>query len=871
MASSSNDFLYILSRQQQRSSKVITKDINAKYIRPSSSPRNGLTETEFADVRNKDKTTTIIKPLSVDIYSIEAYLFIWKRILLCDGSNITASKKMLINNDLKGCGNVERLSTYHYDAVRGNKGLRDGTEIQTSPRGRTKDSVVVGFYCLKAFSLCKDICSSEIRYGQFLDGRKERNGEKRGRLKTEIPFYYVSYLSQLKNNSSPLDEASDYVLGSKTTYLRARYDRIKPSDGSISDNVSDVAHIHIFRHKSCMIHHDNRLNAVSLKSLPGKDNDRKIHSCEAPTSLLLLAVRDTTGSTLTTSNRPIKLSLHSPDLKSTQDFRSYDIPERWKTQYDPIKGRTLFGIDQNLRCEIPTERVLVRSYMLMIFHLALLSSLRLSDIVIFIGQRLHFWMTSFFVQSNQGHARLPLFYFVKKLLYVIKSATHHQCSFLLRIRNTTKTAETRDIANLTIFNYATIVSIGRLPVALLQLIQTIKLVLCYLLSCIWNTIRQYAVFDTIKMPNLIARKSSIVFDPSSSDTYITSSSSSNVYLTSMYSNQKIAFDKKTLWMLLVCHFVMVTEGLSTYDNKRHGTISQIICLTGEHSIFELPDNEEIHNVHRVYSNPQELSIIYHQREPQVFSEFLIVKGYLLNKRVILPQIQGKKITKSQEPDQSTVPMIPEPINRIRVDLQYFELLSPCTASNEKCTGRNVPRILHFWRPWGTSTYLFACDKPSTHSQNWSCLLEQRFSRHVRSNIYKNSSAHIDVLRHGSIFGGIGLSTRQLSNSESRYLGAANKKTGLPLLEENAKNKEHIGSIDSNGRLNNWISLNVSMRCFAISFGAVSGSVEFLFILFFVYVSMILDFPITMPKEEDLVIDVKWTVLSLAPLIGALIM
>ena len=871
MASSSNDFLYILSRQQQRTSKVITKDINAKYIRPSSSPRNGLTETEFADVRNKDKTTTIIKPLSVDIYSIEAYLFIWKRILLCDGSNITASKKMLINNDLKGCGNVERLSTHHYDAVRGNKGLRDGTEIQTSPRGRTKDSVVVGFYCLKAFSLCKDICSSEIRYGQFLDGRKERNGEKRGRLKTEIPFYYVSYLSQLKNNSSPLDEASDYVLGSKTTYLRARYDRIKPSDGSMSDNVSDVAHIHIFRHKSCMIHHDNRLNAVSLKSLPGKDNDRKIHSCEAPTSLLLLAVRDTTGSTLTTSNRPIKLSLHSPDLKSTQDFRSYDIPERWKTQYDPIKGRTLFGIDQNLRCEIPTERVLVRSYMLMIFHLALLSSLRLSDIVIFIGQRLHFWMTSFFVQSNQGHARLPLFYFVKKLLYVIKSATHHQCSFLLRIRNTTKTAETRDIANLTIFNYATIVSIGRLPVALLQLIQTIKLVLCYLLSCIWNTIRQYAVFDTIKMPNLIARKSSIVFDPSSSDTYITSSSSSNVYLTSMYSNQKIAFDKKTLWMLLVCHFVMVTEGLSTYDNKRHGTISQIICLTGEHSIFELPDNEEIHNVHRVYSNPQELSIIYHQREPQVFSEFLIVKGYLLNKRVILPQIQGKKITKSQEPDQSTVPMIPEPINRIRVDLQYFELLSPCTASNEKCTGRNVPRILHFWRPWGTSTYLFACDKPSTHSQNWSCLLEQRFSRHVRSNIYKNSSAHIDVLRHGSIFGGIGLSTRQLSNSESRYLGAANKKTGLPLLEENAKNKEHIGSIDSNGRLNNWISLNVSMRCFAISFGAVSGSVEFLFILFFVYVSMILDFPITMPKEEDLVIDVKWTVLSLAPLIGALIM
>ena len=866
----SNDFLYILSRQQQqRSSKVITKDINAKYIRPSSSPRNGITESEFADVRNKDKTTSIIKPLSVDIYSIEAYLFIWKRILLCGGSNITATKKMLINNDLKGCGNVERLSTYHYDDVRGNKGLRDGTEIQTSPRGRTKDSVVVGFYCLKAFSLCKDICSSEIRYGQFLDGRKERNAEKRGRLKTEIPFYYVSYLSQLKNNSSPLDEASDYVLGSKTTYLRARlyrYDRIKHSDGSMSDNVSDVADIHIFRHKSCMIHHDNRLNAVSHKSLPGKDNDRKIHSREALSSLLLLAVRDITGSTLTTSNRPIKLSLHSPDLKSTQDFRSYDIPERWKPQYDPIKGRTLFGIDQNLRCEIPTERVLVRSYMLMIFHLALLSTLRLSDIVIFISQKLHF-----FVQLKQGHARLPLFYFVKKLLYVIKSATHHQCSFLLRIRNNTKTAETSDIANLTIFNYATIVSIGRLPVALLQLIQTIKLVLCYLLSCIWNTIRQYAVFDTIKMPNLIARKSSIVFDPSSSDTYITSSSSSNVYLTSMYSNQKIAFDKKTLWMLLVCRFVMVAEGSTTYDNKRRETTSQIICLTGEHSIFELPDNEEIHEVHWIYSNSQEFSIIHHQRELQVFSEFLIVKGHLLSKRVILPRIQGKKITKSQEPDQSTVPMIPELINRIRDDLQYFELLRPCTASNKKCTGWNGPRILHFWRPWDTSSYLFACDKPSTHSQNWSCLFEQRLSRHIRCNIYKNSLAHINVLRHDSILGGIGLSTRQLSNSESRYLGAANKKTRLPLLEENAKNKEHIGSIDSNGRLNNWILFNVSMRCFAISFGAVLGRVVFLVILFFVYVSMIHDIPITMPKEEDLVIDVKWTVLSLSSMIGALIM
>ena len=862
----SNDVLYILSRQQQRSSKVITKDINNKYIRPSSSPRNGITESEFADVRNKDKTTSIIKPLSVDIYSIEGYLFIWKRFLLCGGSNITATKKMLINNDLKGCGNVERLSTYHYDDVRGNKGLRDGTEIQTSPRGRTKDSVVVGFYCLKAFSLCKDICSSEIRYGQFLDGRKERNAEKRGRLKTEIPFYYVSYLSQLKNNSSPLDKASDYVLGSKTTYLRARYDRIKHSDGSMSDNVSDVADIHIFRHKSCMIHHDNRLNAVSHKSLPGKDNDRKIHSREALSSLLLLAVRDITGSTLTTSNRPIKLSLHSPDLKSTQDFRSLDIPERWKTKYDPIKGRTLFGIDQNLRCEIPTERVLVRSYMLMIFHLALLSTLRLSDIVIFISQKLHF-----FVQLKQGHARLPLFYFVKKLLYVIKSATHHQCSFLLRIRNNTKTAETSDIANLTIFNYATIVSIGRLPVALLQLIQTIKLVLCYLLSCIWNTIRQYAVFDTIKMPNLIARKSSIVFDPSSSDTYITSSSSSNVYLTSMYSNQKIAFDKKTLWMLLVCRFVMVAEGSTTYDNKRRETTSQIICLTGEHSIFELPDNEEIHEVHWIYSNSQEFSIIHHQRELQVFSEFLIVKGHLLSKRVILPRIQGKKITKSHEPDQSTVPMIPELINRIRDDLQYFELLRPCTASNKKCTGWNGPRILHFWRPWDTSSYLFACDKPSTHSLNWSCLFEQRLSRHMRCNIYKNSLAHINVLRHDSILGGIGLSTRQLSNSESRYLGAANKKTRLPLLEENAKNKEHIGSIDSNGRLNNWILFNVSMRCFAISFGAVLGRVVFLVILFFVYVSMIHDIPITMPKEEDLVIDVKWTVFSLTSMIGALIM
>ena len=69
MASSSNDFLYILSRQQQRTSKVITKDINAKYIRPSSSPRNGLTETEFADVRNKDKTTTIIKIKQTNTFS----------------------------------------------------------------------------------------------------------------------------------------------------------------------------------------------------------------------------------------------------------------------------------------------------------------------------------------------------------------------------------------------------------------------------------------------------------------------------------------------------------------------------------------------------------------------------------------------------------------------------------------------------------------------------------------------------------------------------------------------------------------------------------------------------------------------------------
>ena len=42
---------------------------------------------------------------------------------------ITANKKMLINNNSNSYGNIERLSTYHYEAVRDNKGLRDGTKI----------------------------------------------------------------------------------------------------------------------------------------------------------------------------------------------------------------------------------------------------------------------------------------------------------------------------------------------------------------------------------------------------------------------------------------------------------------------------------------------------------------------------------------------------------------------------------------------------------------------------------------------------------------------------------------------------------------------------------------------------------------------
>ena len=76
----------------------------------------------------------------------------------------------------------------------------------------------------------------------------ERNSEKRGRLKTEIPFYCVTCLSQLKNDLSPLDEASDYILDHKQLIfgLDYIYDRIKISDGSMSDNVSDVAHKHIF-------------------------------------------------------------------------------------------------------------------------------------------------------------------------------------------------------------------------------------------------------------------------------------------------------------------------------------------------------------------------------------------------------------------------------------------------------------------------------------------------------------------------------------------------------------------------------------------------------------------------------------------------
>ena len=218
MASSSSfDFLHVHGWQRNivkvnmKTDNIATNPTtNNAYIRPSlnDSERDhgGTTSTSLimSDVCNKDSISLIsltnISIPSIDFLSLEKFSLLIRE----NNNKFDNTTNMMVNNNEQRNNSGDCLSTHNdYDKAWGiSEDLHAEAKIQITPtqKERTTRDHHVGFYCLEAFSFSKDICSSEIRNGQFFDGKKERDSEKRGRLKTEIPFYCVTCLSQLKND-----------------------------------------------------------------------------------------------------------------------------------------------------------------------------------------------------------------------------------------------------------------------------------------------------------------------------------------------------------------------------------------------------------------------------------------------------------------------------------------------------------------------------------------------------------------------------------------------------------------------------------------------------------------------------------------------
>ena len=691
MASNSSfDFLHVhgwqgnIVKVNMKTDNIATNPTtNNAYIRPSlnDSERDhgGTTSLSLimSDVFNKDSISLIsltnISIPSIDFLSLEKFSLLIRK----NNNKFDDTTNMMVNNNEQRNNSDDCLSTHNdYDKAWGiSEDLQSEAKMQTTPtlKKRTTRDDHVGFYCLEAFSFSKDICSSERRNGQFLDGKKERNSEKRGRSKSEIS-YYVPYVLELKNNfSSPLDKSSKQILGSKPIHYGVK--RIKSNFRENSTTKPFPKHtscVALFHNTSYTVH-DNRIDVVSSEYLSENYLCINFHTGDTyttileETNVLNLRLRDIERNEVTTKQRRINLSIQGP--KSTKDSfcSKYDInrckaaedwglKERKKKQFQAWKYFSGENSSVNILIHIYQYLPLILS--LIVFEFVRLSS----QIKPYIWYCLRIQIIiGIVIKLLYCHTKPISIHSISTVISLLHPATTN-CSLFFLSPGKNK-AETKDIANKTIFKYATIVSIGRLPVALLILvIQTIKTVLCNQLTCIWNALlrRQHEVFNSIKMPNIIVRKlSSISFRISSSYRSITSSSSYKVYFPSMYLHQKIAFDALVFWMFLLLPLLAV-EGSRTWDSRNNELSTQLEYITKKYSKPELPEKEEIIPVQTDVFIQTKLCVKDDKRSHSILFKLTIVnviaKG--MNETV---RYRDKITYTSLGPDHFTVPLLLEPL------------------------------------------------------------------------------------------------------------------------------------------------------------------------------------------------------------------
>ena len=284
MASNSSfDFLHVhgwqgnIVKVNMKTDNIATNPTtNNAYIRPSlnDSERDhgGTTSLSLimSDVFNKDSISLIsltnISIPSIDFLSLEKFSLLIRK----NNNKFDDTTNMMVNNNEQRNNSDDCLSTHNdYDKAWGiSEDLQAEAKMQTTPtlKKRTTRDDHVGFYCLEAFSFSKDICSSERRNGQFLDGKKERNSEKRGMSKSEIS-YYVPYVLELKNNfSSPLDKSSKQILGSKPIHYGVK--RIKSNfreNSTTKPFPKHTSRVALFHNTSYTVHDNCRISISGMK------------------------------------------------------------------------------------------------------------------------------------------------------------------------------------------------------------------------------------------------------------------------------------------------------------------------------------------------------------------------------------------------------------------------------------------------------------------------------------------------------------------------------------------------------------------------------------------------------------------------------
>ena len=867
MASNSSfDFLHVHGWQRNivkvnmKTDNIATNSNTNAHIRPSlnDSERDhgGTSLLIMSDVCNKDGiniSLTNISISSIDFLSLEKFSLLIRE----NNNKFDNTTNMMVNNNEQRKNSGDCLSTHNdYDKAWGiSEDLHAEAKIQITPtqKERTTRDHHVGFYCLEAFSFSKDICSSEIRNGQFLDGKKERDSEKRGRLKTEIS-YYLPYVLELKNNFlSPLDKASKQILGSKPIHYGVKRIKSNFSENSITQRIPKHAScVDLIHNPFCTVH-DNRIAVVSSEFLSKAYLCTYFHTGYTLTTILDedrvldLELGDIERKEIKTKKqRPFNLSIQGP-MKNL-DCSNCDINRCKITEYEIIKQRknNLFEALKYLPGERSSVNILTQicRYLTLILSMIVVNSVSLPTHLVSCKRSCLSAHISLqvVIKLLYRHAKSVPIHSINSVIRLLHPATKN-CSFFFLSPGKNK-AETKDIANITIFKRATIVSIGRLPVALLELvIQTIKPVLCNQLTCIWNALpsRRHDVFNSIKMPNIIVRKlSSISFSILSSDRSITSSSSAKVYFSSMYSNQKIAFDALLFWVFLLLPLLTV-EGSKTWDYRSNEVSSQLVYITKEYSKPELPEKEEINPVHldvfietNSYVKDDKL---FHNVLFKLTIVKVIAKGMNENVRYKL-----KTTHMSQGPDQNTVPVRMEPLSDLLRQVKLVSVdVEPIISETAFKSQEVVVLENHLWCM--KSKIVNATIAWNKHPHRFASYTEVE----ITGKYFKNEYVH-DPFGRGLVNYQIssmpninricnGTTSLQLSNDNFVYCGATDDIQHASPSGSDVAEVEYIADDDIKTRLRRGISHFVSWSHFILSPENIFDKFETPVTTFFVPINM----------------------------------